>query len=92
MLISVSGQYRSDGVEREGLFDSSCKDIGIGLVIPANAEGKEKLQDALRGGAPGTLDKVIMGIFVGVFHWNANGHPPRSLIVRRMDSFTVQHR
>ena len=92
MLISVNGQYRSDGIEREGLFDSSCKDAGIGLVIPASAKGKEELQSALRGGAPGTLDKVIMGTFVGVFHWNANDHPPRSLNVRRMGSFTVQHR
>jgi hypothetical protein len=91
ILISVSGQYRSDGIEREGLFDSSCKDAGIGLIIPANAIGKEKLQAALSSGAPGTLDKVITGTFVGVFYWNADGHPPRSLIVQRMSSITVHH-
>lgn len=91
VLISVTGQYRSDGIEHEGLFDSSCKDIGIALIIPSSAKGKKQLQDALRGGSPGTLDKTIVGTFVGVFHWNANGHPPRSLSVSTMGPFKVQH-
>jgi hypothetical protein len=87
--ITVTAQYESDGVEREGLSDPACNELGFALEMLRNTKGKDQLQAALHGGYPGTLDKVVRGTFTGVFHWVPESHPPRVLIVRAMEGFSV---
>ena len=88
--VSVTAQYDSDGTEREGLSDAACKESGIALLIPRDAEGVDELRRVLHGGYPGTMDKIITGTFIGVFHWDPQGHPPRVLNVHAMRDFTVR--
>jgi hypothetical protein len=90
--ITVTAQYESDGVEREGLSDPVCKESGFALEILRDTEGKDQLRAALHGGYPGTLDKTVVGAFTGVFHWVPDGHPPRVLRVRSMKDFSVHQK
>jgi hypothetical protein len=87
--ITVTAHYESDGVEREGLSDPACKESGIGLLTLHDTKGKDQLRTALYGGYPGTLDKIVVGTFTGVFHWEPKAHPPRVMSVRIMQGFTV---
>jgi len=84
-LVSVFGQYESDGIEREGLSDPTCKKFGLALVIGRGCVGKESLDAALRGGRPGTLDKTVRATFIGVFRLKSNAHPPRQLEVQSIE-------
>jgi hypothetical protein len=92
LQISIRAQYDSDGIEREGLSDPLCPEAGLALEIGHSTKGRDKLQTAMRGGYPGTLDKTVVGTFMGVFHWRPNGHPPRVMTVLKMDNFTVSHK
>jgi hypothetical protein len=87
--ITVIAQYESDGVEREGLSDPACKELGFALEMLRDTKGKDQLRATLHSGYPGTLDKVVTGTFTGVFHWVPKGHPPRVLTVRSMEGFCV---
>jgi hypothetical protein len=87
--ITVTAQYDSDGMEREGLSDPACKESGFSLEMLRETKGKDQLRIALHGGYPGTLDKTVSGTFTGVFHWMPKEHPPRVLTVRRMEGFSV---
>jgi hypothetical protein len=89
-LVTISAQYESDGMEREGLSDASCG--GIALRIPSNARGTEQLRLALRRGYAGTVDKKVKGTFTGFFRWNPDNHPPGSLDVQSIDNVTVENR
>jgi hypothetical protein len=60
--VTITAYYESDGVEREGLSDPSCNEAGLELLLSHRRKGQGQLQDALRGGHPGTLDNVIMGL------------------------------
>jgi hypothetical protein len=90
--ITVTAQYESDGVEREGLSDSTCKESGVALEIARDAKGTDQLRAALHGGYPGTLDKTVIGTFNGIFHWLPENHPPRVLSVRSMQGFSVHQK
>lgn len=90
--ITVTAQYMSDGVEREGLSDPACNESGFALEMLRDTKGKDQLRAALHGGYPGTLDKTVSGTFTGVFHWVPEGHPPRVLTVRRMEGFSVHQK
>ena len=90
--ITVTAQYESDGVEREGLSDPGCKESGFALEILRDTKGKDQLRAALHGGYPGTLDKTLVGTFTGVFHWVPDGHPPGVLRVRSMKDFSVHQK
>lgn len=92
VLVTVTAQYESDGIEREGLRDPRCEESGLKLLVPQHAKGAAKLRAALRGGYPGTLDKTIIGTFTGVFQWNPQEHPPRILDVHSMREITVRSR
>jgi len=90
--ITVAAQYDSDGVEREGLSDPTCKESGIALLMLHETKGRDQLRAALHGGYPGTLDKTVTGTFIGVFHWDPKGHPPGVMNVRSMQDFTVHRK
>jgi hypothetical protein len=90
--ISIRAQYDSDGIEREGLSDPLCPETGLALEIGHSTKGRDKLQAAMRGGYPGTLDKTVIGTFTGVFHWHPNDHPPRVMAVLKMEHFTVSRK
>lgn len=90
--ITVTAQYESDGVEREGLSDSTCKESGVALEISRDAKGTDQLRAALHGGYPGTLDKIVIGTFNGIFHWLPENHPSRVLSVRSMQGFSVHQK
>jgi hypothetical protein len=90
--ITVTAQYDSDGVEREGLSDPACKESGFALEMLRETKGKDQLRAALHGGYPGTLDKSVSGTFTGVFHWMPKAHPPRVLTVRSMEGFSVHQK
>ena len=66
--ISVSAEVLSDGIHWTGLVDSSCQ-LGVVLIRPANGfDGNAaSFYRALYSGAPGTTDKEIDGVFVGIF-------------------------
>ncbi len=66
--VSVYGDFESDGIERVILSDRSCGKA-LTLQWEANPKGYDALRDALQGGMPGTLDKVIKARFTGVFRW-----------------------
>lgn len=89
-LVTISAQYESDGTEREGLSDPSCREAGTELRMLRSTRGTKKLRLALRGGYPGTLDKTVKGTFTGVFHWNPENHPPRSLDVQGIENVRVE--
>jgi hypothetical protein len=91
-LITISAHYESDGMEREGLSDPSCKEAGTELRMLPNTRGTKKLHQALRGGYPGTLDKTVEGTFTGVFHWDPANHPPRSMEVQSIKNVTVERK
>jgi hypothetical protein len=91
-LVTISAHYESDGMEREGLSDPSCREAGTELRILPNTRGAKKLRLALRGGYPGTLDKTVEGTFTGVFHWNPEKHPPRSIDVQFIENVTVERK
>ncbi|MGA9529777.1 MAG: hypothetical protein WBS24_16820 [Terriglobales bacterium] len=90
--ITVTAQYDSDGVEREGLSDPACKESGFALQMLHHTEGKDQLRAVLHGGYPGTLDKTVSGTFTGVFHWMPKEHPTRVLTVRSMEGFSVHQK
>jgi len=91
-LVTISAHYESDGMEREGLSDPACGEAGTELRMFSNTRGTKKLRLALRGGYPGTLDKTVEGTFTGVFHWNPEGHPPRSIDVQSIENVTVERK
>jgi hypothetical protein len=88
-LVTITARYESDGVEREGLSDSACKESGLELIFSRETKGRNKLQTPLRGGYPGTLDKTVVRTFTGIFHWRPQEHPPRSLQVRLVKDISV---
>jgi hypothetical protein len=90
--ITVTAQYVSDGVEREGLSDPACPESGFALEMLRDTKGKDQLRAALHGGYPGTLDKTVSGTFTGIFHWVPEGHPPRVLTLRSMEGFSVHQK
>jgi len=90
--VSLKAQYESDGMEWEGLTDSACEELGIALQMRRDTQGKDLLRAALSSGRPGTLDKIVIGTFTGVFHWAPGAHPSRTLSVQSMRGFSVEHR
>jgi hypothetical protein len=88
-VISVQGQYETDGIEHEALFDHDCNNTGFGLIVSGRAQGVEELRTALQGGRRGTRDKIINGTFTGVFQWKPKDHPSLILNVDRLQDITV---
>lgn len=91
-LVTISGHYESDGMEREGLSDPSCGEAGTELRMLPSTRGTKRLRKALRSGSPGTLDKTVEGTFTGVFHWNPENHPPLSMDVQSIENVTVERK
>jgi hypothetical protein len=89
-LVRITARYESDGQDREGLFDTACRESGVGLRFSARTKGTKKLQAAVRWGNPGTFDKKVIGTFVGVFHLEPDSHPTRWLDVLRIESISVK--
>ena len=90
--IMVSGRFESDGIERSVITDDSCSDSGISVSTPTHFIGEDKLKEALMVGKPGTLDKIIIGTFLGTFRWDPKGDPKRIIVVSEVRnlSFSIK--
>ena len=72
--VSVYGDFESDGIERVILSDRLCNKA-LTLQFVPTPSGYDELMKALRGGLPGTLDKVVKARFTGVFRWRSDKIP-----------------
>lgn len=90
VLVIVSAEYESDGIEHDALVDRSCEGVGIVPVVSSGVTGGEALSAARHRGLPGTTDKTIMATFIGVFRWMPDRDPSRVLLVRKIENLTVK--
>jgi hypothetical protein len=90
MLVVVSAEYESDGIEHDALVDRSCKGVGIVPVVSSGVVGGDALSAARHQGLPGTTDKTIIATFIGVFRWMPDRDPSQVLLVRKIENLTVK--
>lgn len=75
--IAFHSRFESDGRHGSMVFECGTGDIGRGIPIKstAGASGEEALDDALRQGGPGTLDKTIEADWIGRLSWFPRSAP-----------------
>ena len=88
-VVSVSGEYNSDGIERAVVTDPRCYDVGIAIWTPRHFNGEAEFLKALQQGHPGTLDKKVTGTFVGRFIWHPHDVPKRILELTEVRGLSV---
>lgn len=77
--IAFHSRFESDGMHGSMVFECSTGNIGRGIPIrsTAGATGEEALDDALRQGGPGTVDKTIEADWIGRVSWFPRAAPFR---------------
>jgi hypothetical protein len=92
-VIELKARYRSDGMESEGISDTSCGGTAIPVVITHDAKGSEAFFAALNTGYRGTADKVVFATFTGSVHYAPGKHPSVYLAVEKIAdiSATLKH-
>jgi hypothetical protein len=79
--IAFHSRFESDGMHGSMVFECGTGNIGRGIPIKstAGASGEKALDDALRQGGPGTLDKTIEAEWIGRLSWSPNPPPFHSV-------------
>ncbi|WP_263368460.1 hypothetical protein [Edaphobacter bradus] len=88
-LLEIRAQFESDGIERSVLTDKDCINFGIAPLSPKRYVGESALTKALSKGHPGTLDKTIIGTFIGKFSWHPDQIPNRTLSLQEVRNVSV---
>ena len=88
-VISVTGEYNSDGMHGSVLTDPKCDAVGIAIWAPAHFKGDDEFRKAVQQGSPGTLDKKVTGTFVGRFIWHPQDMPKRILELTEVRNLSV---
>lgn len=88
-LVTVSGEYNSDGIERAVVTDPRCHDVGIAIRTPRHFRGEAAFLKTLQQGSPGTLDKKVTGTFIGRFIWHPQDIPKRTLELDEVRDLSV---
>jgi hypothetical protein len=47
-VVSISGEYESDGIEREVVTDPECHDMGIAIMTPRHFKGEAEFFEAVQ--------------------------------------------
>ena len=89
--VTVRTRVLSDGTHGALIYDESCADFGLTLLVTEDAKGFKDLESALSWCLRGTLGKFIVGRFTGMIHFGPRGHLSESQIsVRRIEDLTVK--
>lgn len=88
-VVSVSGEYNSDGMHGSVLTDPKCDAVGIAIKAPAHFKGDDDFRKAVQQGSPGTLDKKVTGTFIGRFIWHPQDMPKRILELEEVRDLSV---
>jgi hypothetical protein len=89
-VVSISGEYESDGIEREVVTDPECHDMGIAIMTPRHFKGEAEFFESVQQGSP--LDKKVTGTFIGRFIWHPQVVPKRILELTEVRNFSVTMR
>jgi hypothetical protein len=92
--IAFHSRFESDGMHGSMVFECGTGNIGRGIPIEstAGASGEEALNQALRQGGPGTLDKTIKADWIGRVSWFPRQAPLRPVYkiqITAIRNFTV---
>jgi hypothetical protein len=87
--VRIPAQIESDSFEFTGLVDSTCKNDAISLDYYGKYKGHDELDTAIHSPMPGTVDKDISGIFIGIFEWRPSKRPRRLLILKGVENLEV---
>lgn len=79
--IAFHSRFESDGTHGSMVFECGSGNTGSGIPIRSTtgANGEEALENALRQGGPGTLDKTIEADWVGRVSWFPSAPPFHSV-------------
>jgi len=91
-VVAFEGRIRSDGVHMVGADDLQCPGKLVRLLLPrpvSNADGIDALRRAIYSGHPGTIDKDIFARVIGVMRVRAEGKPPLSIEVTKVENIKV---